>query len=402
VKETEIIPLEDALNRVLGEDIIAKYDIPPFDRAAMDGYAVRSMDVISASEDNPIALKVVGEARIGYPYRGVIGKEEAVKIDTGAKLPEGADAVIPIEYVNVIGNNYVEVLRAVTPFDNVSKKGEDVKRGTIILKAGILLEPWDLALIKSVGYRSIKVLRRVRVALMSVGDELIEGFDETTIREGKIIDTNRFMIKSALKKFGCEVVDLGIARDDINEIKEKMLSAMKYADMLITIGGTSVGERDYVPQAINLLGKPGIIIHGITASPGRPLALSIINDFPIVSLPGFPVAALIDFMIFVPPIIEKILGIRGERILPRIKAKLGRRVFSKPGVRHYVRVKLSKVDDELIAEPIRITGSGILSSIVRADGILEVPEDLEGYEKGTEVDVILLRNRIGDNDEEDL
>ena len=399
--EIEELPLEDAVGRVLAEDLYSNIDVPPFNRAAMDGYAVYAEDTYGASENNPIRLNVVGESAIGNPYRNAIKRGEAVKIHTGAVVPEGANAVIPIEYVEEY-DDYIEVFRSVSPFDNVGKKGEDVKKGELVLLKGTILRPYDLALVKSLGYTTVKVFRKLKVAIFSCGDELVDYAPNIEELHGKIIDTNRLMIKGYLREMNCEVVDLGIIKDDIEEIKSAIIKARKIADLLITVGGTSVGEKDLVPPAINSVGEPGVIIRGISASPGRPLVLSLIGDFPIISLPGYPVAAFIDFIVFGIPIIEKIMGIRGLRIPNTIKAKLRRRVPSKPGVRHYVRVKIFRENGDIVAEPIRITGSGVLSSIVRADGILVIPEDVEGYEAGEVVDIVLLRGRIGVWNEENI
>jgi len=392
--EIEEVPLEEALHRILAEDITANIDIPPFDRAAMDGYAVRAEDTFGASENNPIELKVIGESKIGDPFDGEVNENEAVKIDTGAEVPHGANAVIPIEYVEE-EKDIIKVYKQVAPFDNIGKRGEDVKRGMLLLKNGTELKPWDLALIKSIGLKQVKVYRKLRVGVFSTGNELIDDATDVTKLRGKIIDTNRTMIKTLLKELNCVIIDYGIISDEIDEIKNAIKKARSETDILITIGGTSVGERDFLHKAINETGTPGVIIRGITASPGRPLVLSLIDEFPIISLPGYPVATFVDFMEFAIPVIEFLQRKRGYRVPNKVRAKLVRRVSSKPGVRHYVRVKLTKKDTELLAEPIRITGSGVLSSVVKADGFLIIPEDKEGYEAGEEVEIILLRNRIG-------
>jgi len=394
ILEVENIPLEDATGRILAEDLYSNVDIPPFNRSAMDGYAVRAEDTYGASENNPVRLRVIGESAVGYPYTNTVQRGEAVKIHTGAVVPDGANAVVPIEYVEEYGN-YIEVFRSVSPSDNIGKKGEDIKKGEIVLLKGTVLRPYDLALVKSLGYTTIRVFRKLKVAVFSCGDELVDQAVNIEELHGKIIDSNRLMIKSYLWELNCEVIDLGIIRDDIEEIKSTILKAKNIADLLITIGGTSVGEKDFVPSAINNVGNPGIIIRGISASPGRPLVLSLIDDFPIISLPGYPVATFVDFIVFAIPVIEKMIGIRGLRIPNTIKAKLKRRVPSKPGVRHYVRVKIFRENNDFVANPIRITGSGVLSSITKADGLLIIPEDIEGYEAGEIVDVVLLRDRIG-------
>lgn len=391
---TETVYLEQALGRVLAEDIYSKMNIPPFNRAAMDGFAVIAEDTFGASEDNPIELKIVGEAIIGKPFEGELNTGEAVKIHTGAKMPDRANAVIPIEATEIRDTKLL-VFASVSPNDNVSKIGEDVKEGDLVLKRGVILQPFDLALLKSIGITKVSVKCKPIIGVFSCGDELTNNVKEVLQKPGAIIDSNRLMIITYLRKIGCRVLDYGIVRDDVDEIRNVILKAINETNLLITIGGTSVGEKDYLPLVLENLGNPGIIIRGITASPGRPLILSMINDFPIISLPGYPVAALIDFLEFAIPIIDKMIGIRGKRVLTTIKAKLRKRIPSKPGVRNYVRVKLIKISNELYADPIRITGSGVLSSVVNADGFVIIPEDIEGFEAGQLVDVILFRDLIG-------
>jgi len=397
----ENVELEQALGRVLAKDIYSKMNVPPFNRAAMDGFAVVAEDTFGASEDNPIELKIIGESVIGKPFEGKLDHGEAVKIHTGAKIPDGANAVIPVE-VTEVRDMQLLVFSSVAPNDNVGKIGEDIKEGDLVLKRGVILQPFDLALLKSIGVTQVPVKCKPIIGVFSCGDELTDDVNEVMEKSGKIIDSNRLMIKTYLKKIGCRVLDYGIVRDNVNELKNVILKAMNETNLLITIGGTSVGEKDYLPLVLDNLGEPGIIIRGITASPGRPLILSIINDFPVISLPGYPVAALIDFLEFAIPIIDKMFGIRGERVLTTVRAKLRKRIPSKPGVRHYVRVRLINVDGELYADPIRITGSGVLSSVVNADGFIVIPEDIEGYEADQLVDVILFRELIGVWNEKDI
>ncbi len=397
----ETVSLNMALGRVLAEDVYAKSNVPPFNRAAMDGYAVIAEDTFGASENNPVELRIIGESAIGKPFKGVLRHGEAVKIHTGAKIPEGADAVVKVEFTEERGNR-VLIYNPVAPNDNIGKIGEDIKAGDIVLKKGVVLQPYDLAILKSVGYKEVLVKKKPIVGVFSCGDELVDDFEDGGFREGKIIDTNRIMISSFLKKIGCEVIDYGIIPDDIDELEKAVRKAMNETNLLITMGGTSVGEKDFLPMVLRRLGEPGILVRGITSSPGRPLILSVINGFPIISLPGYPVAALIDFIEFAIPAIEKMLGIRGIKVFRRVKAILKHRVPSKPGVRNYVRVRLYRENNEYYADPIRITGSGVLSSVVKADGLIVIPEDLEGYEAGQVVDVILFRDRVGVWDEEDL
>lgn len=395
VKESEVIAVEDALGRVLAHDIISPLNIPYFNRAAMDGYAVIAEDTFGASYENPIRLKIVGESAPGNPYNGEIRRGEAVKISTGAKMPDGANAVVMVEYTKEI-NGEVEIYKSVAELQNVSKAGEDLKKGEIAIKAGTVLEPFDLALLNYIGMTSVKVRKKPIVAIGATGSELVpaERYEEALTSGKKIVETNRIMFKSIVKEIGGEPMDLGIIGDDPIKIKKALERGLNEADIIVLSGGSSVGEYDYIPQIINELGEPGVIIHGVTAHPGRPLALASINGKPVINVPGYPVAAYIDFMLFVPPLIHKFLGLKGTYVPTTVKAVLDSKIPSRPGTRTFARVRIIERDGVYHAVPIRITGSGILSSLSKAHGFVIVPEDLEGYDSGEMVDVFLFRRFI--------
>jgi molybdopterin molybdotransferase len=387
--DSEIVDLKDALNRVLAEDIIAKVDIPPFDRAAMDGYAVRAEDTYGASEDNPIRLKLLGKIEAGEKPSIEVHEGEAIEIATGAPIPKGANAVEMIEYTKKISDKVIEVFKQIAPGENVSKVGEDVKKGELLLKAGIRLKPYDLGIIASLGISKVKVFKKPKVGVLSTGNELVEL--GAPLEPGKIINSNRIMISAMVEELGGIPIDLGIAKDSLEDIKNKIIDGLKKSDFIIITGGTSVGEKDLVAEAINSIGKPGMIVHGIAIRPGMPTGLAIVEGKPIASLSGYPVAATIGFMALVRPIIIKMLCAY-EEPLPKIKAILSRRVPSPIGVKSFVRVIVEKVGDKYFANPLRATGSGVLSSLVKANGILIIPENKEGVDTGEEVEIILTRH----------
>ena len=387
----EKIPIWDAFGRVLAEDVYSEVDVPPFDRAAMDGYAVKAIDTHGASSNSPVIFRIIGEAYAGKSFKGEVKEYEAVKISTGAPMPRGADAVVMVEYTKRI-NDSVEIYMSVSPGENVSERGEDIKKGERILQQGKTLTPFDISLLSSLGFLRVKVRVKPVVALIACGEELIDPLSIKTPfnSSDKIIETNRLMFKGLTLKFGGIPLDLGIVGDSEEEISKKISEGLQKADIVTISGGTSVGERDLVPKIVQKLGKPGVIVHGVSIGPGKPVALASIDGKPVICLPGYPVAAAIDFILFVRPLIELKLGIKGKRIDPTIKAILASRVASKIGVRHYVRVRLEERNGKMYAYPIRISGSGILSSLVRSHGFLVVPEDVEGYEKGEEVEIILF------------
>lgn len=381
----ESVTLLDSVNRVLAEDIISEFDIPHFDRAAMDGYAVRAEDTFGTSPDSPILLKVVDRIDIGDRKTIKIGKGEAVRVATGAIMPKGSNAVVMIEYTSRIGDS-VEIYRSVTPFENVSVRGEDVRAGETVLRKGTILKPQDVGMLAAVGRKKVEVLRKPVVAVFSTGDELV---DAGKIPEkGEVIDVNRYAVLSALRILGCETLDFGISKDTKEELREKFEAALNNSDMIIVSGGTSVGEKDLLPEIISELGR--IIVHGVATKPGMPAGLAVVKNKPVIMLPGFPVAALVAFYNFAPPILEKILG---TRIWERryIKAKALRRIPSKEGLRTFTRVIIKKINEGFLAEPVRTSGSGILSSMVKSHGFAIIPENSEGVEEGEEVEVLLLR-----------
>ncbi|MEM2897314.1 MAG: molybdopterin molybdotransferase MoeA [Candidatus Bathyarchaeia archaeon] len=387
--DKEVIDLKNSLNRILAEDIVATIDIPPFDRAAMDGYAVKAEDTYGAFEDNPIRLKLLGRIEAGEMASIEVHKGEAVEIATGAPIPKGANAVEMVEYTRKIDDRTIEVFKQITPSENVSKIGEDVKKGDLLLKTGVRLKPYDLGMLASLGISRIKVFKRLRVGVLSTGSELVEL--GAPLEPGKIINSNRIMISAMVEELGGIPVDLGIAGDSLDEIKNKLIDGLKKSDLIIITGGTSVGEKDLVAEAINSIGKPGMIVHGVSIRPGMPTGLAIVEGKPIASLSGYPVAAIVGFIALVRPIIIKMLN-TNEEPLPRIKATMSRRIASPIGVKSFVRVLVEKVGDKYFANPLRTTGSGVLSSLVKANGILIIPENKEGVDTGEEVEVILTRH----------
>jgi len=381
----EDVALQNSLDRVLAEDIIAAINLPPFHRAAMDGYAVKGEDTFGASQSNPIYIKVVGEVLTGHHGDLEVGEYEAVKITTGSPLPRGADAVVMLEYVNEVGGE-IEVVKATPPGKNVSLKGEDVTRGRKIVERGRVLHPQEIAMLSALGRAKVKVVRKPRVAVISTGDELVVPGEEAG--EGKIYDSNSFALEALALESGCQVDRLGIVRDDYGEIREKLESLRGY-DLILISGATSVGQKDVIPQVVSELGE--VFVHGVAMRPGEPLGFGRIGGALTFMLPGFPVACMVGFETFVRPAVQKFSG-RGISLPYRsIVARLKRKVSSELGRRDFVRVVVDRVEGEYRAEILRSSGSGIVSSLVRAQGFVIVPENTEGLEEGEKVEVYLFR-----------
>ena len=378
-RKTEIVSVWCALNRVLAEDIIAEEDLPRFDRSAVDGYAVKAEDTFEASQFKPKTLKLTNASELK--------SGEAKQVWTGNPLPKGSDAVLMLENVKPIGDSQIEVWTVVTPGENVSKRGEDIAKGEVAVKAGTRLKPHHLALISALGKSEVKVFEKPKLAILATGNELVKVGEKR--REDQIYETNRILLASLCHELGAEPIDLGIAKDDVEEISERLKHGLEEADAVITTGGTSVGTSDLVPTAINRLGEPGVLVHGVAMRPAMPTALAIVNDKPIIVLSGNPVAAFFGFEVFARPLILKMLGVENEP-RPVVTARLTRRTSTALGRKTFVRVRVFQQNGEFFAEPISARGSGIISTLTRANGYVIVPENREGLEEGETVQVHLF------------
>jgi molybdopterin molybdotransferase len=376
--------VRDALGRVLSEEVVAERDLPPFHRAAMDGYALKGEETFGASQTNPLFFRVVGEMPMGRVRSVTVGEFEAVKVTTGSPLPEGADAVMMIEYTREEGGA-IEVCKAIPPGTNVSRRGEDVRKGERVLEKGHLLRPQDLGVLSALGREEVAVFRRPRVAILSTGDELREAGDP--LEPGEIYDCNGPMLASLVEKHGGVPVRMGIFRDEYAEIEEAVRDALA-CDVVITSGATSVGERDWLPRIAEELGE--VLVHGVAMRPGEPTGFARVGERVIFLLPGYPVAAHIAFEVFCRPFLQRLQGMEPWDPSPVAEARLERKVASQLGRRDFLRVRLMGEGDQRIARPIRTSGSGILSSLVRADGLVVIPENTEGLEEGARVQVRLF------------
>jgi molybdopterin molybdotransferase len=381
LKSTQI-PAHEALRRVTAEDFVAKTDLPPFDRSAVDGYAVRAEDTFDASQFAPRALKITKGDRIA--------KKETRPVWTGKPLPKEADAMVMLEHTKKIQDR-IEVWTPVTPGENVSKRGEDVRRGEVAVEAGTRLQPHHLGLMAALGAARVSVVEKPRVAVLSTGDELVEPSRKPKLDQ--IVDVNQLILSCMCLELGAEPLNLGIARDDVNEIRVKVEEGMKGADATITTGGTSVGCADLVPAAVNQIGTPGVLVHGIAMRPGMPTALAILHGKPVLILSGNPVAAMIGFEVFARPILLRLLGVKSEP-RPVVKARITRRVVAALGRRVFLRVRTFERDDEFFADPVRVKGAGVLSTMTKANGYVIIPESREGVEEGELVTVHLF-DKVG-------
>ena len=371
------MPLNEALNRVSVADVIAKEDLPRFDKSAVDGYAVKSQDTTGVSQFKPVTFQITESEEVGT--------KQAWQIWTGNPIPKGANAVVMIEHTKKTDGK-LEVRIQVATGGNVSKKGEDVKKAEKILKAGTRLTPYHLALLAAMGNSEVKVAEKPQVAILATGNELAEAGSKPS--GNQIFDSNRVMLAAMCRELGAEPVDLGIAKDDSAKIAEKLKTGLRDCDAVITTGGTSVGGLDLVPDVVNNSGKPGVVVHGLALRPAMPTAVAALDGKPVVILSGNPVAAVIGFEVFARPLICKMLGMSREEPRPTVNATMTRKVAGALGRRTFVRVRVTRKNGEFLAEPVSARGSGAISTMTRGNGFVIVPENRGGV---TEGEVVLVR-----------
>lgn len=377
--ETVTVPLDSALNRVLAENVVAKVDVPRFNRSAVDGYAVNSEKTMGATQFKPKIFQLTNSNRME------VGR--AKQVWTGNPIPEGADAVVMLEDTK-LAKDRIDVWSQVTPGENVSKRGEDIQKGDVAARVGTRLKPQHLGLIAALGISKLGVFAKPRIAVLTTGNELVQLGKK--LEENQIFDMNKLVLCALCSDLGAEPLDIGLARDDADEISERLRIGLGRSDGIITSGGTSVGGSDFVPDAVNRVAKPGVIVHGVAMRPAMPTALAVADGKPILILPGNPVAAIIGFEVFARPLICRMLGMKKVEPRPMVQAKMTRGIATALGRRNFVRVRVFRHDGELLAEPISARGSSMISTMTKANGYVIVPENLEGLEEEELVSVQLF------------
>jgi putative molybdopterin biosynthesis protein len=385
----EELSLLEAYNRVLQGDIFSALDIPPFTRSTVDGYAVKAEDTFGAEENQPVTLNVKGVVNVGEQPRISVGRGEAAEIVTGAPIPDGADAVVMVEDTEK-ENGGLRVYRAVTKNENVMKKATDIKKGEAVLKARQVLGAPEIGVLAALGITKVKVFRVPVVAVLSTGAEVTELGKK--LPPGKIYDINAYSLSAAVRESGGKSVYLGVVPDDSAELRKALEHALASADMVLTSGGVSVGPKDLTPQIVDSLGKPGLFVSGIAVKPGKPTNIALIGKKPVFSLPGHPTSALLMFHLLASPVIRIMAG-RPATEVTMAKAKAGARMFSAKGRRTFVMVNLKRDKaKQLIAEPVETGASGAITTLAKADGFVEIPENQQFIDAGEEVTVVLLKN----------
>lgn len=382
----EEVDLSRAGGRVTAEAVSAAEDVPPFDRSTVDGFALRAADTFGASEGLPAFLNLGEDVRMGKVAGGRISPGGAARIATGGMLPPGADAVVMVEYSEPIDGETVAVMTPVAPGENIVRRGEDISAGSRLLPAGHRLRPADIGALAALGLTRVLVRQAPKVGIISTGDEIVP--PKSQLAPGQIRDINSYSLGASVTAAGGEPLYLGIARDEFAVVKTKVLAGLANCDVVILSGGSSVGARDVVGEVLAELGPPGVLVHGVALRPGKPLLIALCQGKPVFGLPGHPVSVLTTFDLFVKPTIGRLLGLKPE-IRPHLRARLGRSIASAPGREEHMRVRLVETEEGLLAEPV-LGKSGLITTLVAAQGTLVIPLEKEGLAAGTEVEVYLL------------
>ena len=374
----ETVSIDDASGRVLAEDIVATMSIPSFNRAAMDGYAVKAKDTFNSGQFSPKVLNVVGEMHAGTAPQKKVNTGDCIQIATGAMMPTGADAVVMVEDTEA-EDGRVKIFKSVYPGANVGRKGEDIEKGALVLKQGFVLDPGRVGVLASQGITGVQVYAKPAVAVLPTGEEVVEVGKK--LKQGQLYDINSHTISSVVRENGGIPVRVGIAGDTLDELKSTIKEALK-SDLVVLSGGSSVGERDLLVDVLQGWGE--ILFHGIQVKPGKPTIFAMIEGKPLMGMPGYPTSCLINTYLFLLPAVRKMAHLplrKGQTV----EARLSRRVSGSVGRRQFLTVRIDGEE----AVPV-YKQSGAITSVAEADGYIEVAQNIDMMEKGTPVTVTLF------------
>jgi molybdopterin molybdotransferase len=377
------ISTEESLGNIVARDILAPHPLPNFPRSTVDGYAVCSPATYGASNNLPIYLKIIGEGEMGQKNNYILGHDQAVLIHTGGMIPTTADSVVMIEDTQKISGEEIELRKATAPGENILSIGEEINIGDTVVSSGTKIRSIEIGGLKALGINRILVRTKPRVGIISSGDEIVDS--EVDLQIGQVRDVNTFLLSSLIDNWGGHPIKYGIVKDDLQKLTGVAKKAIKECELLIITAGSSVSTRDITSRVINLLGDPGVIVHGANIRPGKPTILAVCSGKAVIGLPGNPVSAYVTANLFVKPVIEFLLQVkRKER--PTLKAQLALNVPSKAGREDWIPVYLNRVESELIATPLFIKSNFILS-LIKADGLICIKANRTGLESGEIVDV---------------
>ncbi|ETR69945.1 MAG: molybdopterin biosynthesis protein MoeA [Candidatus Magnetoglobus multicellularis str. Araruama] len=386
---TECLPITQCVGRILAQDIIATENIPPFRRSTMDGYAVNAKSTYGASESNPTLLFIKETIEMGKVPEKSLDFQEAAKIATGGMLPQGADSVVMVEYSQAVDESTVEIYKSVAPLQHVIDAGEDIAINTTQCRKGQIIRPQDLGAVAALGIQELVVYEKPVVGIISTGDEIVP--ISQTPRPGEIRDINQYSLFGQIMQNGGQPVFIDSVPDDFDALYAACSDAIQTCHMVLISGGSSVGMRDYTIDVIQHLHDASIIAHGVAIQPGKPTILAKVANIPVWGLPGHAASAMIVFYILVRPFLRCLAGEFNMPFFaePKIKARLTRNIASSQGREEYVRVKLEQSKEMVNAIPIQ-GKSGLIRTMVQADGLIVIPENVEGLEKGIVVEILLI------------
>ena len=388
--DEETLPSGQTAGRILARDVRAPEQLPPFSRSTMDGFAVRARDTFGCSESEPALLTITGEIDMGTSGRAIsLSPGKTARIWTGGELAEKADAVVMVEYTHIIDETTIEVFRPVAPGENIIRAGEDTEREQVILTRGRKLRPQDLGVLAGLGIPSVTVYRRPVVAILSTGDELVD--PEQQPGPGQIRDINSTTLAALVEETGCIGAQYGIFPDELDTMFSACRNALAEADMVLLSGGSSVGRRDFTLQVLERLENSELLAHGVAIRPGKPTILASQGNKAIFGLPGHVASAMVVFYLFVRPLLRRFSGMTTDLGLLPVQAVTGEQIPSAIGREEYVRVQLIREGDDLLPIALPVYGkSGLLTPLVRADGLLVIARDSEGLDKGSSARVLLF------------
>ncbi len=388
VPPAEGVRIEECYGRIAALDIISNEDLPGFARSTVDGYAVRSADTYGAKETFPAYISVKNEVFMGERPIFEIAVGEAAKMPTGGMLPTGADAVAMIEHVQVVSDSMVEVLSPVSPGENVIQRDEDIRKGSVVIRRGHRLRAQDIGALAGIGIAEAEVFRKPSISLISTGDEIVS--PTCPVKPGQVRDINSFTLAGLIAEEGGIPLKKGIFSDDYNTIRNAVLSSLENSDMVLIIGGTSAGIKDMTAQIIDDIGKPGVLFHGVALKPGKPLIGGIIGTKTVLGLPGHPAAAVVCFDLFIKPVMRRLSGINEEKDFRKtLTATMAKGIASAAGREDHIRVYVEVRDGKYIAFPI-LGKSGLITTLVKADGVVAIPSNKLGLDPGESVTVNLF------------
>jgi len=385
--QEEHISTLESLGRVTYAPVMAPYPLPSFPRSTVDGYALRAEDTYGASASLPAYLKLSGEVPMGAIPDFPLSPAQCALIHTGGMMPDGANGVVMVEYTQLLGQEEVEVLRAVAVGENILKIGEDVSEGQEVIPQGKRLRPAEIGGLMALGFTSVAAARRPRVGILSSGDEVVPPSDE--LKPGQVRDINTYSLSALVEAAGGQPVRYGIVPDQAEVMLSVTTQAIDECDLVVVTAGSSASARDLTSQILNQLGPPGVLVHGVNVRPGKPTILAVCRDKPVIGLPGNPVSALVIASLFVIPVVEDILALDRPPARPAISARLDLNLSSQAGREDWVAVRLTCGEDGCHAEPI-FGKSNLIFTLARADGLIKIPADANGLSSGEIVEVELL------------